>query len=428
MSDSTACLSVPASMTPDVAASTVAGGYRRDALYTLALGTFAVGTEGFMIAAILPSIAHSLDRSVQAVGQLVTIFALTYALSTPILTALTAAVSRRRLLLLSLAAFAGANLLAAAAPGYWWLAGARILLAVTAGLYVPNANAVAGALAPAAYRGRALAIINGGITVAVAIGVPAGAFVGAHFGWRSTFIGVAALSTIALAVLAARLPSHIDGATPAGFKSRLAVIAAPGVLPTLVTTTLWATGAYTVYTYVSPFLVITSGVSPASVGFVLTLLGISAVAGITLGGLANDRFGARRVHAVVLPALATTFMGLTVVALLFSPHALPAIVPLVILWGLSAWSFFPPQQARLITVTGAAHTPVILSLNASFMYLGFSLGAALGSVVITLLSLEWIGAAGGLCLLLAMGMSRLAPIRFDRVHETIAYRKSGEFI
>jgi predicted MFS family arabinose efflux permease len=100
------------------------------------------------------------------------------------------------------------------------------------------------------------------------------------------------------------------------------------------------------------------------------------------------------------------------VALLFRPHALPGILPLVILWGLSAWSFFPPQQARLIGLAGAAHTPVILSLNASFMYLGFSLGAALGSIVITLLSLEWIGAAGGLCLLLAMGMSRL--------HETIA--------
>ncbi len=117
--------------------------YDRGSLYTLALGTFAVGTEAFMITAILPQIARSLGTTVGAAGQLVTIFALTYALSSPLLTALTAAWPRRRLLMLSLAGFAGANLIAVAAPGYWFLAAARILLALAAGLYVPNANAVA---------------------------------------------------------------------------------------------------------------------------------------------------------------------------------------------------------------------------------------------------------------------------------------------
>ncbi len=157
-----------------------------------------------MIAAILPSVAHSLDTRVEAAGQLVTVFALTYALSSPILTSLTAAWPRRRLLMLSLFGFTLANLVAAAAPSYGWLAVARVLLALAAGLYVPNANAIASVLAPAAYRGRALAIVNGGITVAVALGVPAGAFVGGHLGWRATFIGVAVLSTGALVALAVR--------------------------------------------------------------------------------------------------------------------------------------------------------------------------------------------------------------------------------
>src|SRR6185437_16220392 len=93
------------------------------ALYALALGTFAVGTEGFMIAAILPTISDSLSVTVAAAGQLVTIFALVYAVSSPILTALTASFGRRTLLMGSLAAFALANLVAAAAPGYWSLAG-----------------------------------------------------------------------------------------------------------------------------------------------------------------------------------------------------------------------------------------------------------------------------------------------------------------
>ena len=283
--------------------------FDRGSLYTLALGTFAVGTEGFMIAAILPSIAASLGTSIEAAGQLVTIFALTYAVSSPLLTALTAAWPRRQLLMLSLAGFVVANLVAAAAPGYWGLAAARVLLALAAGLYVPNANAFASALAPAAYRGRALAIVNGGITVAVALGVPAGALVGAHFGWRATFIGVAGLSSIALLVLAARLPQDIAASAPSGLRARLAVISMPGVFPALATTTLWATGAYVVYTYVSPFLAVAADVRPEHVGLVLTLLGICAIIGVSLGGYANDRFGAQRTQAVALPVLALNFLA-----------------------------------------------------------------------------------------------------------------------
>src|SRR6478735_829064 len=112
-------------------------------LYWLALGTFAVGTEGFMIAALLPGIAGDL------------------AVSLPLLTALTGNVNRRKLLILSMAAFAGANIIAAVAPGYWFLLGARILLALSAGLYVPSANALPGVLVPPERRGRALAIVGG---------------------------------------------------------------------------------------------------------------------------------------------------------------------------------------------------------------------------------------------------------------------------
>ena len=115
-------------------------------LYWMALGTFAIGTEGFMIAPLLPRLAGDLSVNIAAAGQLVTVFALTYALSSPILTALTGALNRRRLLVLSMIGFALANVFAFAAQDYWTLMAARVLLAVAAGLYVPNANALAGAL------------------------------------------------------------------------------------------------------------------------------------------------------------------------------------------------------------------------------------------------------------------------------------------
>ena len=131
-------------------------------LYWLALGTFAIGTEGFMIAPLLPDLARDLSVSLASAGQLVTVFALTYALSSPVLTALTGDIDRRRLLIASMLAFAAANFVALSAHSYSGLLAARILLAVAAGLYVPNANALASALVEASHRGTALSIVTGG--------------------------------------------------------------------------------------------------------------------------------------------------------------------------------------------------------------------------------------------------------------------------
>jgi predicted MFS family arabinose efflux permease len=384
-------------------------------LIALALGTFAVGTEGFMIAAILPAVSRSLTVSVPAAGQLVTVFTLVYAVSSPLLTAMTAARNRKGLLLASLGAFVLANVFAAAAPSYWGLMGARVLLAISAGLYVPNANALAGTLVHPSRRGRALAIVNGGITIAVALGVPAGAFVGTHLGWRFTFVGVALLSVLALLVLAIRLPRDVTGSAAASLVERFAIIRLPDALSVLMTTAIWATGAYTVYTYVSPFLSASTGLSPEHAGMMITLVGVAAVMGVALGGVANDRYGARRVQSVTLPLMACAFAGLTFMAIVFTPTPLSGVVPLLILWGLSAWGFFPAQQHRVITVVGTAHAAVGLSLNASFMYAGFALGAALGSIVISVASVFWIGAAGSACVVAAALLSHRIWLRHPAI-------------
>jgi predicted MFS family arabinose efflux permease len=191
------------------------------------------------------------------------------------------------------------------------------------------------------------------------------------------------------------------------------VIGHPGPLAVLLTTMVWATGAYTVYTYISPFLSAGTGLSSEHAGMLVTLVGVSAAVGVAIGGIANDRFGARRVHAITLPAMALAFAGLTAVSLAFGPHALAPIVPLLILWGMSAWGFFPAQQHRLMGVVGVHHAAVALSLNASFMYFGFALGAALGSLVIALASVQWIGAAGAACVALAALLSHRAWKRFS---------------
>lgn len=375
-------------------------------LYWLALGTFAIGTEGFMIAPLLPDLARDLSVSLASAGQLVTVFALTYALSSPVLTALTGEIDRRRLLIASMLAFAAANFVAWSAHSYPALLTARILLAIAAGLYVPNANALGSAIVETSRRGTALSIVTGGTSVAVALGVPLGALVGDRFGWRLNFAAVGALALIATAGLLAGLPRDIAGRLPvSSLRERLDVARQPAVLLALLSTMLWATGAFTVYTYLASFLARAAGIAGSSVGAVLFTWGIAAVIGLRLGGRLTDRFGHLPVIVTSLSVLALAFLSLSMSSVLLAPVA--ARVPILLaiaVWGVSAWAFFPAQQARLISIAGVKVAPVALSLNASFQFLGFSTGAALGSLTLvnaSPLALGWVGAS---CVIAALSL------------------------
>ena len=350
-------------------------------LYWMALGTFAIGTEGFMIAPLLPRLAEDLSVGVVAAGQLVTVFTISYALSSPILTALTGGISRRNLLIISMAGFAAANVVAAVATNYWMLMAARILLALAAGLYVPNANALAGAVVAPEKRGTALSIITGGTSIAVALGVPISALIGHGFGWRLTFVVVGTLSVLATTGLLFGLDRDVGAGLPvASLRERIAVVGQKPVLLTLLVTLLWATGAYTVYTYLAVFLASETGIDGAHVGLVLFMWGVSAAIGVTTGGRLNDRLGSKTVILSALALLAASFVTMSLSAYLLAPPAarVPVLLAIVV-WGLAAWSYFPAQQARLIGVAGVKLASVVLSLNASFMFAGFALGAVLGS-------------------------------------------------
>lgn len=380
--------------------------FRQLSIYWLALGGFAVGTEAFVISAILPDISADLAVSIQATGDLVAVFAFTYALSSPILTALTGAFDRRKLLMWSMAAFAGANVCAAIAPGYQPLVIARVLLAVCAGLYMPSANALAGALVPPERRGRALASVAGGTSLAVALGVPLGAYIGTRFGWRMTFVGVAVLSIIALLGLLLGLRNGIGSGLPStNLRDRLAVIRIKGVPSTLMTTTLWATGGYTVYTYLAPYLMAVSGIEPHYLGYLYFVYGAAAFLGLLAGGAASDRVGPARVIGIKLGLLATALVSLSVWARFLTPtQALVPVLISMIFWAFNAWGFLPTQQSRLIGIAGLKTAPVILSLNASFMYLGFSMGAALGSFTLSRGSVADLGWVGALSVLASLSL------------------------
>ena len=385
-------------------------------MYWLALGAFAIGTEGFMIAPLLPGIAADMSVTSAEAGQLITAFALAYALSSPILTTLTGSINRRRLLIGAMSAFAVANVLAWMASDYWMLMAARILLAFTAGLYLPGANAVAGALVPPEQRGRTIAIVNGGLTVAITFGVPLGAVLGAVAGWRATFACVAAIAAVASMGLVFGLPrsfgAHLKTAT---LRERLAVAKAPAVLIALVISALWSMGTYVVYTYLALYLAATTQATTTVVGLALFSWGVASALGLYVGGRMTDRLGSKAVQIPALAVMTLAFLGLSAIpATVSGSAAIFSVFVAVIAWGAAAWAFNPAQQARMVGLAGVSVASVVLSLNASFMYLGFSLGAALGSMVIAHGSAVNLGWAAALCsaaaLLLLLGSSRRGEV------------------
>lgn len=373
----------------------------------LALGTAAIGTEGFMIAPLLPTIAADLGMSLSATATLVVVFTLMMAVSSPITTVATAGLGRRSALLLAMGLFTAANLAAAFSSSFTTLLLARMAMAIASGLYVPGANALAGVIVAPEKRGRALAIVSGGMTLAIALGLPLGAMVGHAFGWRATFLGVAAMGLVAIIgiLLGIRRDAGANVAV-ASLSERLGVVRQPAVLGLLGVTLFWSVGAFVAYPYIAPYLAEVLAFGPAGITASVSAWGIAAAVGVTVGGSLNDRLGSRRVVVGSLAVLALSFLTLALATRLSPALALVPVLAGVVAWGFSVWSFYPAQLARLIAAGPASQAPVALALNTSTMYFGFSLGSALGAGLVSGGLLWAIGAAAATSEIIALMLDR----------------------
>lgn len=215
-------------------------------LLVLALGTFAIGTGSFVFAGLLGSVADDLSVSVGAAGQLITVYAIVYAVGSPILVTVTSGAARRRLLILSLAVFAGANVAAVVLPSFVPLMVSRIVAACAAAIFTPTTAVVAATLAAPEKRGRALATVTGGLTIAFAFGIPLGTLVGDYFGWRAAFVLVGVLGAVALVGIAALLPD-VENPPPVSLRERLAVVRQPAIIAALSLTSIGLGAGFVVF-------------------------------------------------------------------------------------------------------------------------------------------------------------------------------------
>ncbi|MET9343658.1 MFS transporter [Nonomuraea sp. NPDC003804] len=353
-------------------------------LYALALGNFSVGTGMFVTAGLVLPISHDLAISPSAAGQLMTVFALAYAILSPILAALTARLSKKRVLLIGLGVLAAGNALTALAPTFGLMLGTRVIAAAGAAMVTPVASAVATALTEPERRGRALSVVMGGLTVASAVGVPLGTWMGGAAGWRAAVWLVVVLAVIGFAAVALVVP---DVRMPAStrIRDRFTPLADRGVLAVLLTQLLIFAAAFTAYTYIGSLL-------DLPLAAVLWAWGIGGVVGNAVGGRLTDAYGPRRMVFLGI-AGATVLLGLIPVANL----NLAVALVWAFAWGALGWLIGPSQQFRTVA-TVPDNVPVGLGLLASSQYLGLFVAGIAGGV-----ALDWYGRTGVVVLATALG-------------------------
>ena len=255
-------------------------------LMALALSTFTFVTTEVLPIGLLPLIAADLHVSPSAAGFLVSGYGLVVVVASLPLTRLTHRLPRRLLLSTLLGVLVVATAASVLVSGYGTLLGLRLVIALSQALFWSVVTPVAAGLFEAPVRGRALSILFGGSSLAGVLGVPIGTWLGQTTGWRVAFVVMSVLGLLALAVVATLLPTTPAGSSPADHGSA----PDPGRYRALVVTTALAvTGAFTAFTYVSPFLTDVSGLSEAAVGPVLFARGVAGVLGVVVVGLVVDR-------------------------------------------------------------------------------------------------------------------------------------------
>ncbi|MGZ7442301.1 MFS transporter [Paenibacillus sp. TH7-28] len=364
-------------------------------IYVLAIVSFLVGTSEFVIAGILDMVASDIGVSVAAAGQLISVYSLAYAIGTPILIALTARMERRKLMLAALALFFAGNVITVTTTGFAMLFGARIILAISTGVFMVVALTVSTKIAHPGKQGSAIATVLLGFNLALILGVPLGRIIAGTYDWKLIFTGIGVLSLIAMFVLLLAIPKA-QGDAPVPIREQLSLLKSPRISVALSISFFWIFGYTILYTYISPFLLTITGMSEQMVSIALFAFGLASLLGSQVGGYGADKWGIPRTliggllfHTGVLFLLAAF------------PHSTILVLPLLMLWAFFAWSTGPVQQVFLIGMAPEA-SGIVLSLNTSIVQLGMAAGAVIGGIIVEGMSLAAVGWLGGVGVAIAL--------------------------
>lgn len=380
----------------------------RLALLALALGGFGIGTTEFATMGLLPEIAADLDASIPAAGNAITAYALGVVVGAPTLAAIGARLDRRTLLGWLLVAFTVANVASAFAPTLPTLVGARFLSGLPHGAFFGVGAVLGTAVVGQQRRGRAVAAMMTGLTVACALGVPLTAVVGHAVGWRWSFVGVGAIGLLTLVAARAWVP-RLAPLPGASVRTEVAALRNRRLWVAFGAGAIGFGGMFAVYSYVKPLLTEVTGLSVGLVPLVLALFGV----GMTVGTLLGGRLADRSVLGTVVGGMVATIVVLVAIALV-GRSPVPAVVAIVLL-GVASQVLSLALQSRLMDVTPDAPS-LGAALCHSALNVGNASGAFFGGLVIDAglgyLAPAWLGAgltALGLLVVVTVGRGAPAP-------------------
>ena len=379
-------------------------------IYVLTLISFIVGTSQFIIVGLLDKIAIDLGISVATAGQLITVFALANAIGTPIIIMLTAKLDKRKQLIMALSIILVGILIIAMSKSFNSILFARIILGIGTGVFTVSAYGTAAKLASPEFRARAMSNVAMGVSAALILGVPIGRMLSSFYNWKMIFGILGILCFIAIIVLIKVIPStEVDKPVP--LVEQLSYLKKPTILLTLLITFLVFIAYSLINTYITPYSKIALSINENQVSSILLTLGIASLIGAKTGGKLADRFGARR---TLLSSMFIQILALLILSLVAGVKV-PTLIFLII-YEMSAWTFGPTQNYNLVTLAPEA-SGIMLSLNSSFVQMGFATGAGIGGLAISnfsVLSITVVGAIAvsiGLVIRLKLkdSSSRLVP-------------------
>lgn len=340
-------------------------------LLPLLAATLAVGADAWIVAGFLSGLAADMDVDVATAGLSVTVFALAYTLGAPVLAAATSGTRPRVVITAALVLLAGANMLTAASTGFGMFMTGRVLAALAACVVTPAAGVLAARVAGPEHRGRALALVISGLTIATAIGVPAGSLIAQVGSWRQALGAVAVLAASAGVTILLTAPDPAPGPRQR-LSQRLAPLRERRVLAVLGLTTVGMTAAYVPYAYAARLL---SDDSSRWLVVVLACYGAGAVAGSVTSGTLTDRIGPTRTLTIGYVTMIVAF------AVMATRPTVGVVAGAALAWGFASWTQTPPQQHRLIAIRPDS-AAVTIGTNASALYAGVALGNTIGAAIL----------------------------------------------
>ncbi|MEU9351449.1 Cmx/CmrA family chloramphenicol efflux MFS transporter [Streptomyces griseoloalbus] len=342
-------------------------------LYLLALAVFAMGTSEFMLAGLVPDIAADLDVTVGTAGALTSAFAIGMIVGAPLVAASARNWPVRSSLLCFVVVFSAAHAVGATTTTFPVLFAARIVAALANAGFLAVALTAAAALVSPDRKGRALAVLLSGTTVATIAGVPAGSVLGTLLGWRATFWAVAALCLpAALGILLgmpARRATEDAGARPA-LRAELAQLTSGRLVLVMLLGALVNAATFAGFTFLAPVVTDTAGLDELWIPVVLVLFGAGSFAGVTLAGRVSDR----RPHLVIAIGGPLSLAGWPALAVLADQPV--ALLTLAFVQGALSFALGSTLITRILYEAAEAPT-----MAGSYATAALNVGAAVGPLV-----------------------------------------------